>query len=348
MSIIPKLQPYVLGSGSEYTSTEEAQQLNTFFGVQQWINRSRKTTIDNKDNIYTLEGLDGWIIKEGRTDLQTTPDTHLYRIRKAEKLRRLCRSFGFANEVEIPRKYIHIRPNGQAVVVAQKLDLSDRVVRIDRETADACLPQLQSGSRERSIISRANNGDDEKTVALTTRQCQILATLAFSNAEFHDISFANLFLTKTGKLALVDTEPVKRAWKKNNLGNRLAKLFFTSKTAIAVIQGLIATAKLKTFAATTEEAKKAITKIENKNIVIAIAKIVTKIAVVAFVAYACMAFIPAGFLFAAIKYTVVAMSGVNILTTAINILAILNITRLNRKGIEGLGYLSGLEANGFF
>ncbi len=76
---------------------------------------------------YIFEG-DKWIFKSARSDdLLTTPDTHLYRVRKAEKIRSYLNKNKLTDHIAVPKKHIYWdESENRFYVVAEKLELSKR------------------------------------------------------------------------------------------------------------------------------------------------------------------------------------------------------------------------------
>jgi len=74
---------------------------------------------------------------------------------------------------------------------------------------------------------------------LTVKQANGLAKLSFLG--YTDQSYNNMFFLKDGRVAILDTEPVKRAYKKLNLKSRFFRLFGTI-SSILTQQSLIGTA----------------------------------------------------------------------------------------------------------
>lgn len=89
------------------------------------------------------EGLPGWIIKAQRHDgLVTTPDTHIYRVRRADKLRKLN-----SKHFVIPKKYLY-QHNNQWYVIAERVKLENAYWIFNEKQAEDCAHLICSGKME--------------------------------------------------------------------------------------------------------------------------------------------------------------------------------------------------------
>ncbi len=84
-----------------------------------------KPLLSLKGDYILEEG--NWVLKLPRKDgLLTTPDTHLYRVRKAEKVRQYIEKNGLQQHLAVPQKYLYWHER-QFYVVCEKLQLSENV-----------------------------------------------------------------------------------------------------------------------------------------------------------------------------------------------------------------------------
>jgi len=78
-----------------------------------------------------------WIVKNRRCDMETTDDTHLYRVRKAEKLRKYIEAHGLQDRFAVPKKFLYYRKAEEMFyVVSKKLALSVKVAAPNEEAAN--------------------------------------------------------------------------------------------------------------------------------------------------------------------------------------------------------------------
>lgn len=156
--------------------------------------------IGGKSHVMTHPELPNWIIKGARfhnNDIPTTWDTHIFRVRKATRIQNIIQKREF-KEVTVPKKYLYQHNNLNWYVIAEKLDIDERI------TLNKQHPS------EKKLKSRA----------LTDNQAQAIAYLCFEG-NLGDIHKENLVFTKdnaltreVGKIAIIDTEPTDRAYKK--------------------------------------------------------------------------------------------------------------------------------------
>src|SRR5690606_19022081 len=129
-------------------------------------------------------------------DLQgvVSPDTHLYRVRKALKIEKIIRKYDLSSSVVVPKKYLYFH-NGSWHVIAEKLSLSPDVP----ETNKAYWrPIVYAGCQD----LRIRNGLTSSAKPITSSQARALTILAFE-AGLTDLTLGNLFFTPEGKIAIV-------------------------------------------------------------------------------------------------------------------------------------------------
>lgn len=262
-----KFRPYLLGDSSCKLNQNDWKEVDIQF------NYSETKTI--KGHVIATEN---YIFKGPRSDIITTLDTHLYRVRKAEKIREYIERNDLRGHLLVPKKCLYWDANKKVFyVVSQKIALSDEVVRprdfIEKEWKTMKYPpgrikDLVNGSRQRSF---------------SAIQAKALAELSFSG--YNDLNYGNFFFTQTGQVAIIDTEPTYRFLKKYRGYD-----FFIGKEPLSTKLGIKGIAHLKLY---TDDAKALteINKVETTYVTWCIAKLVGKIAALIFVSCA-IYFIP--------------------------------------------------------
>jgi hypothetical protein len=137
--------------------------------------------LGGKAHVVEHSKLPNWIIKGERNDsyrFNMTPDTHIYRVRRAEKQRKLG-----LKEYVIPEKYLY-QYKRKWFVIARKLELDPT------KTLDPSKTSLQH-------------------VQLSPAQAEEGALMCYKG-KWEDVGAHNISFTRDGKLALIDTEPVGR------------------------------------------------------------------------------------------------------------------------------------------
>lgn len=134
--------------------------------------------------------LPGWVIKGPRSYGEVTPDTHIYRVRKALRINNIIKKYGFT-EVVVPEKYLYQYKN-EWVVVAKKLNLDPHA----------------------KIILTNFNPIYDTYNPLNPKAAKELAIICFEG-RFDDLKENNLLYSIDGRIALVDTEPFNRISRKN-------------------------------------------------------------------------------------------------------------------------------------
>src|SRR5687768_4774763 len=89
----PKFQPFLIGSPTCPAKIKD--EIDTIF----------KQPLKPLKSNYIFDA-GKWILKLGRTNGITTPDTHLYRVRKAEKIRSYIHQNNLDAHIAVPRKYL--------------------------------------------------------------------------------------------------------------------------------------------------------------------------------------------------------------------------------------------------
>ena len=220
-------------------------------------------------------GVGKWILKHTRTDFITTEDTHLYRVRKAEKVRRYIEANGLQEELIVPKKWI-CRWREDFWTVSEKIDLSEEVASPIKGFQEWVRPEeaAQVGGQLNALC---NLGKPRREINPT--QARALAELSILG--YTDLTYNNLYFDKAGKVAIIDTEPVKRALKKEVFAGSLPR-FFGDKGGFLSMQAVAGIAKLKMVCG-NPEALKAVESVETRLVVWTIAKLVAKLALAIFV-----------------------------------------------------------------
>lgn len=280
-----------------------------------------------KDNVYDFEK---WIIKAPRRGFLSTPDTHLYRIRKAEKIRAYIQKNGLEEHIAVPKKYLYYKKDEQRYyVVAEKLDLSAEIVGIE----SSLLEEDLKSTTEPGQLEALRRGAKKRS--LTSIQAKALAELSILG--YTDLTYNNMYFTKDGKVALLDTEPQKRLFKKTLQSSFICR-WLIDKKSILSRQSIIGFAKLKMW---TDEfsALKAVQKVERNHVIWALTQLVTKIAIFSLVIYS----IPAiGIITTALKIGL----SLKIAALAFNTLDVICFYRWSYQGVQGLNRMTYREING--
>jgi hypothetical protein len=162
-----------------------------------------KSFSGEKSHIRKFSYVPGYFIKTQRKDHfidKTTPDTHLYRVRKANKIRKAAEKYGFSHLIAVPTKWVY-KGKQEWIVLSEELPLSKRELK----------PYT-------SYAHTSNTSYDE----LTPEQARALSILAFET-NLNDLGSHNLAFTEDRRVAIVDTEPWDRRITKDFsgvLGNR--------------------------------------------------------------------------------------------------------------------------------
>lgn len=165
----------------------------------------------DKPYIQFHPSLSGFVVKKEHPLEGLTPDTLLYRVRKADKIRKLITKHGFSNLAVVPEKWLY--HNGREwVVVAQKLALFEGYTKTfffsQEDKKWYTFYRDSKGNFKTTLPVHAEN------YHVTARQGHALATLAFE-AGLNDLGNNNVLFTKSGESAILDTEPIYRKVKKD-------------------------------------------------------------------------------------------------------------------------------------
>lgn len=204
---------------------------------------------EGKTHIVSHPNLRKLILKGPRRDEHAEDaaiDQHIYRVRKASKIKQIIKKRGFTEYV-VPEKFL-FEHRGEWIVVAKKLKL-DRNAIIDNKKPN----KITLDESERLHFRQ-----------ITPKQAEEGAYIAYE-AELIDIGRHNLFFDKLGKIALIDTEPTSRGRKKKKQALRWLPILPDEKATISLKRGNFASSCLK-YLCGTEEAKRAIERVQIKKV----------------------------------------------------------------------------------
>ena len=126
-----------------------------------------------------------------------------------------------------------------------------------------------------SVAEKVEKGLSEDAKKISPDQARALSIFAFE-AGLSDLTFLNLFFTNSGKIAVIDTEPVKRNINKNFMSSLFNRLFL-DKGIFKTNQSCLGVAKLR-LSISDNEALNAIKATENYYLAICAVKTVAKAA----------------------------------------------------------------------
>jgi hypothetical protein len=155
----PKFLPYLIGTENCKANQETQNEIKTFF--EKGANNFENSNDQNKPRSY-IQILGPWIVKEKREDgILTTPDTHLYRIRKAEKIQRYITKHHLESLFAVPQKWLYHDTN-KVVVLAKKLDLSNEVASFASDEIKQAFLKLQDAKDQNKALQE---GCPEKDIS---------------------------------------------------------------------------------------------------------------------------------------------------------------------------------------
>lgn len=283
-----------------------------------------------------------WVLKFTRNDgLMTTPDTHLYRVRKAEKVRKYIADNRLDRELVVPQKYLYWKVDeGRFYVVSQKVDLAPEVANPTPELGEAIrAAELLASGQMQALVSGA------ATRALSPLQAKALAELATMGLT--DLSYNNLFFDRQGRIAVIDTEPVKRALKKKLFAYPSFGFWMGDKAVNKAQQVLTGTAKLK-LSCSDPLARREVEKVERRHTLWNLAKVVTKLALVCLAIYFLPTIIASlalpSALATTLKICAIGAASLKALLLSLNTVSLGYIWKQSCKGIHGIQAISMAEA----
>lgn len=330
-----KFSPYVLGSSQCSAPSGTKEEIDAVF---------RQPLVNLKSNYIFDAGK--WILKLNRADnIVTTEDSFLYRIRKADKVRRHINQNGLQNDLVVPQKFLYWNEGQRRFyVVCQKLPLSSDVVQPTKEAYNAYLVDKQSVMKVGGQLKSLMDGTSTQR-PLTPAQAKGLAELAVLG--YTDQSYNNVFFTPDGKVAIIDTEPVKRFLNKK-FSQSTVLSWLGDKGATKAQSILAGITKLKTYC-TNPLALKEVEKVEKKHALWSIAKLVGKLAIVALIFAAIVSainiFSIAGIALFGLSIPLAALT-LKALMLRLNILSVMKLWSLSHQGMQGLMQIVSMELMG--
>ncbi|MEI8301439.1 MAG: hypothetical protein WCG10_07540 [Chlamydiota bacterium] len=268
-----------------------------------------------------------WFLKLNRTDQPNIrPDTVLYRIRKAAKIEKFIIENHLENQFILPKKNLYWHPQEQRFyVVSEKLQLSNEVAeplnaQIEQEfkyNADQAHGQaeaLANGAPKRSITA-----DQAKNLA---RMCLELG--------YTDLSYNNLYFNQEGKVAIIDTEPVQRTFKKTIFSFWVFRCGLADRVWVCAEHALGGISRLK-FYCSNPLAMKAVEKIERNHILWNLAKLASKLGVTCLMIYVAPSLVSRVVVLGVVKGVLY----IKVSLLAMNSLSLLRCLYLTHRGLLG-------------
>ncbi|MBM3197847.1 MAG: hypothetical protein FJZ58_01150 [Chlamydiae bacterium] len=175
-----------------------------------------------------------------KQQVQRAAGSHIYRVRKAEKVRNYLVTHGYQDHFHVPKKYLYWHEAKQEfLVVCEKVPLADKVVAIVNADMKNNYKRLSVPGTQ---VDKLAKGTQEQP--LTEVQAKALTELA--TIGLTDLTFNNFFFTPEGKVAILDTESVKRPIKKAYFDDWTTSWVW-DKWACEAQQTMTGIAKLKLF-----------------------------------------------------------------------------------------------------
>ncbi len=287
-----------------------------------------------------------WVLKGDRTGedaeaAQLRSDTNIYRVRKANKIRNFIRANHLEQHVMVPQKFIYWDKTSQKFfVVAEKVDLSDEVASPQSDQVKEIIKQdAFLGGQALALVEGKSERD------ITPEQAKALAELSFLGLT--DLSYNNMYFTNDGRIAIIDTEPLKRTIKKAMSDSWIP--WFTDRDTWVMAQAIAGTAKLK-MACADPEAIKAVEKVEKDHFLWNMAKLIGKIALAVLV----FCLVPpllaqlaiAGAIVTALQIAILGYATLKALGLLLSTLHISSLWSYSHDGIAGLVNIRDLELQG--
>jgi len=330
------------------SSTNQPQ---VFQAVQRaFAEKSLKPLSSDKPYILQPEGLN-YLIKGQRSDgvgsaltqllngLGRADDVHIYRVRKAAKIQRLIERYGLQEHVEVPMKWLYWNADDQKwYVVSEKVELSDELPMLNSDYSNSVnqeKPQVES--KLPADLKKVLYDETCSRKAMTPGQVRALAIFAME-AAYTDTNLSNVNFTKNGKIAIIDTEPVKRPFFKLIKSNPLFKCglfdFYPVK-----LQGLFLSTSMIRLSHMSPEAESALRNVENYYIAKCAVRKTVRIAALIF-AWGYAKMIPLMFAPFVAK-VVVAM--LLLQTAALILSCVIAMHQSRNKGVDGFMKLRQME-----
>lgn len=291
-----------------------------------------------------------WVIKGDRTGAEAEamrPDTNIYRVRKAEKIRNFIQENHLEEHVMVPRKYIYWdERSGKFYVIAEKADLSDEVATPQANARD--LLKLEGEIHGGQMEALTNNARER---TLTPEQAEALAKLSFKG--YTDLTYNNMFFTTDGRVAILDTEPIKRTIKKMFSESYYLTFLFQDTASLITQQAIAGTAKLK-LSCSDPLALRAVEKVEKEHFLWNLAQLVGKIAVCVLVISAAALLLPhlaiPALAITALKVCFISLASIKLITLTFNIMNASFLWYFSHVGMDqngqGMAGVTGMELAG--
>jgi len=271
-------QPFLLGGPQSKAPANLKGEIDTVFS-------SRLQQLNPDDKVLTANGLmsrdyvfnaGDWVLKSARTgNLGRTPeglqDMLIHRVAQIEMLRGFVARHKLEGAFHLPQKYLYWHAiDQQFYVVAEKLALSDDVA-----TPHAEIKQSweKHGAQFGGQLKKMKDGAHQRKI--TPLQARSLAQMSFLG--YSDLTYNNLFFDKEGKIAIIDSEPIKKQFY-DNLNASWMK-YVSERSGLVAQHGLIGTAKLKTYCPTPELLKE-VEQVEKSHVLWYAAETITKLVLV--------------------------------------------------------------------
>ena len=242
----------------------------------------------------------------------------------------------------MPQKYLYWRETERKFyVVAEKLDLSNEIAKPHAEIEQ---PWRTCGDKFGGQIKKIGEGVQQRMITLL--QARSLAQMSFLG--YSDLTYNNLFFDKEGKIAIIDSEPLKKQFYDNI--NASWMKYLADRSGLVAQHGLTGTAKLKTYCPTPDLLQE-VEKVEKSHVLWYIAETITKLVlvVIAFKVTAGLAIPFASVAFVALKVaakTVLIMTGTLLLANGASVYSFWHLSHKTHPNFAGLHQIYQIEMNG--
>lgn len=238
--------------------------------------RSTYNYVNDLNNQY-VKDIGGFILREPNEEEQTS-HAHLYSVLNAEKIRRYIRENGIENHFVVAEKWIvkNLMENNfnKFCVLAKKIDLSNEIAAV-KENTDF-LVEIE-GQADRYF-----QPDLHPRRELRVEQVKGLAELAFLGLTYQ--SYDKLYFDESGRVAILDTEPFHRTFKKQLKALFLSKYLFTYNSSQYIQRSFYATSALKFLC--DPQAKAEVEKIETRKFCKTVTQSISRVALCCLALYA--------------------------------------------------------------
>ncbi len=265
-------------------------------------------------------------------------------MRKAQKIRKFITKNNLENHIDVPDQYIYWHSKSeQFYVVAKNMNLSGNVAKPSKNFEKELSLSREEGGREGKQTDAFRSNAPQ--VSLNVDQARGLAKLACLG--YTDLSYDNLFFSQDGKVAIVDTAPVKRRMKKA-LKNSWIFFLFGSLHSLTTQQSIFGIAKLKLYV-DNKDALKAVQKVETTHALWGIARLVATVAVLALAIYSVPIMtsnLPLALLAKTINVTFITWAFMKMMSSLLNVASISLIWSYSCQGTTGVKEIAYCEHTG--